>query len=220
MRTLRAQVLNAIREKILQRKLLPGERLVEREIAVELGVSRTPVRECMPVLELEGLVETVPGNGVVVRRITSREVRESLEVRSALDALAVSQAAERRTEEDLVYLEAALRLFDLAVSGGDAQRITAADSKFHDAIYQASHNTVLVTVRDAFALYEGFYFHPDFYRYTQEAFQRSLARHTEMLAAIKNREPAEAERVARQHVFEALELVCEDRAPLEPEEQG
>jgi DNA-binding GntR family transcriptional regulator len=171
------------------------------------------------VLELEGLVENIAGHGVFVRQISGREVSESLEVRSALDALAVALAAERRTEEDLVHLEAALRLFDLALASGDDKRIMAADSRFHDAIYQAAHNTVLLTVRDAFALYEGFYFHPDFYRYNEDAFRRSLQRHTEMAEAIRSRQPAEAERISRQHLTEALELVREDTEAATPQEK-
>jgi len=214
MQTLRSQVLNAIRDMILQRKLPPGERLVERALCEELGVSRTPVRECYPVLEMEGLVENFPGLGVVVRSITLREVKEALEVRDALDAFAVSRAATQRTDEDLVHLEAALRLNELAVSAGDEARISATDGDFHAKIYQAAHNSVLISVRDAFALYEGFYFHPDFYRYTKEAFARSLRRHREMFGAIKEQNPEAAEKASRQHIQEAVKLLHEDKGDV------
>jgi len=207
MRTLREQVMAALRERILGRSLKPGAHLVESDLAAELGVSRTPVRECLRVLEMEGLVENSPGFGVVVRSITAREVRESLLVRSALDSLAIREAAQWRTEEDLVLLEADYRLFELAVRAGDDGRIKDADSAFHARIFAAAHNTVLLNVRNAFALYESFYFHPDFYRYTAEAFERSLSKHKTMLEAIGQRDADQAARLAREHIEEALTLL-------------
>ena len=210
MTTLREQVLATLRERVLGRQLKPGARLVESELAAELGVSRTPVRECLRVLEMEGLVENSPGFGVIVRTISTREVREALLVRSALDSLAIREAARSRTEEDLVMLEADYRLLELAVRAGDERRIKEADSAFHARIFAAAHNTVLVNVRNAFALYESFYFHPDFYRYTPGAFKRSQSRHKAMLEAVRAQDADQAALVAQQHIEEALALLRTD----------
>lgn len=214
--TLRQQVLIALRDKILRRELMPGERLIERELAAELSVSRTPIRECLLVLEMEGLAEISPGLGVVVRNITSRQVREALAVRAALDALAGREAAQNHTDEDLALIEVAFRVFDLAFRALDKDRITRADSQFHARIYDAAHNSVLTTVRTAFALYEGFYFHGDFYRYTPEAFARSRKRHHQMLEAIASRDPGAAERASVLHLEEAAELVRDEEENAGP----
>ena len=91
-------------------------------------------------------------------------------------------------------------------------RIALADSQFHRRIYEAAHNGVLISVRDGFALYEGFYFHGDFYRYTPEAFAQSLKRHRQMMEAIARREAGAAEQAARRHMQEATKLVHDGQA--------
>ena len=207
MQTLRQTVLTALREKILRRELRPGDRLVERELAAELGVSRTPVRECLLVLQMEGLADTAPGLGVVVRDIAGGEVREALAVRGALDALAAREACEQRREEDLVLLEAALRLHELALRDLDLDHVAEADREFHARVYAAAHNDTLAGVRSRFALYESFYFHGDVYRFTPPALARSLSRHREILAAIAARDAETAQRATQLHIQEAVALV-------------
>jgi DNA-binding GntR family transcriptional regulator len=209
--TLRESVLTALRERILRRELRPGDRLVERELAAELGVSRTPVRECLLVLQMEGLADTAPGLGVVVRDIASGEVREALAVRGALDALAAREACEQRREEDLVLLEAALRLHELALRELDLDHIAHADREFHARIYAAAHNGTLAGVRSRFALYETFYFHGDVYRFTPPALARSLSRHRQILSAIGARDAQAAERATSLHIQEAVALVRDTR---------
>lgn len=152
MEILREQVLAALQEKILHGKIKPGERLVERSLAEELGVSRTPVRESFPVLEQQGLVRNSPGLGVVVRQINVREIRDSLEVRDVLDALAARRSAENRSDEDVVLIEAAMQLHDLAVARGEDKAIVETDSLFHARIHEAAANGVLLNVRNAFIL--------------------------------------------------------------------
>jgi DNA-binding GntR family transcriptional regulator len=210
-RTRRERVHTALREQILRRELVPGQRLVERELAAALGVSRTPVRECLLLLQMEGLADTFPGLGVVVREINCREVREALAVRGALDALAAQEACRKRNDDDLLLIEAALRSHELALQSPDSTRIALADSQFHARIYEAAHNGVLMTVRRGFALYEGFYFHGDFYRYTPEAFAQSLKRHRQILRAIAQRNAAAAGRAADRHIQDAAELVHDGR---------
>lgn len=207
METLRQQVLIALRDKILRRELGSGARLVERELAAELGVSRSPVRECLLILQMEGLAEVSPGLGVVVRAITSQQVREALRVRDQLDALAAREAALNHTDEDLVLIEANFRLFELAYKAGDRGRISRTDSKFHESIYNGAHNGVLSDVRLGFPLYESFYFDRDFYSYAPTDFARSLERHHQMMVTISEGNADGAERASRLHIEEAIELV-------------
>lgn len=209
--TLRQQVLIELRDKILRRELGSGARLVERELAAELGVSRSPVRECLLILQMEGLAEFSPGLGFVVRKITSRQVREALQVREQIDALAARQAAENHTDEDLVHIEADFRLWELACKSGDRERMSRTDSKFHESVYNAAHNGVLSDVRIGFPLYESFYFDRDFYAYTPDDFSQSLARHREMLEAISSGDADAAETASRLHIREAIELVRDSK---------
>ena len=98
-------VFETLRDAIITQVLKPGERLMEIQLADEMGVSRTPVREAIRKLELEGLVVMVPRKGAYVAGVSMKDIHEVYEVRSALEMLAVTLAAERITEEELDALE-------------------------------------------------------------------------------------------------------------------
>ena len=105
---LRDVVFNTLRQGILRGLLPPGLRLMEIQLAKQLGVSRTPVREAIRMLELEGLVTTIPRKGAEVAEITPKDLQDVLEVRCALEALAVELACKTITDEDLQRLRAVL----------------------------------------------------------------------------------------------------------------
>ena len=104
---LRDVVFNTLRQAILKGELKPGERLMEIQLAKKLGVSRTPVREAIRKLELEGLVLMIPRKGAEVAEITAQDLEDVLEVRGALEELAVKDACEHITDEQLVELQKA-----------------------------------------------------------------------------------------------------------------
>lgn len=133
-------VFKTLRQAILTGQLEPGERLMEIQLAKRLGVSRTPIREAIRKLELEGLVTMVPRKGARVAQITQKSMKDVLEVRVALDALAVQLACERITEEELEHLRWAGAEFERAVRTKDATQIAQADVVFHDCILKASGN--------------------------------------------------------------------------------
>lgn len=137
---LRDVVFNTLRKAILTGKLKPGERLMEVHLADRLGVSRTPIREAIRKLELEGLVIMIPRRGAEVARITEKSLRDVLEVRRALDILSVELACERITREDIQRLFEACRAFEQADKGKDASVIAKADVAFHDIIVEAAGN--------------------------------------------------------------------------------
>lgn len=137
---LRDEVFNTLREKILKGVLKPGERLMEIHLADQLGVSRTPIREAIRMLELEGLVKMVPRKGAQVAKISREDLQDVLEVRKALDTLAVKLACERITEEEIVRLKEAEDAFEKALASEDATEIAEADVAFHDVIQAASKN--------------------------------------------------------------------------------
>ena len=141
---LRDVVFNTLRQAILTGELKPGERLMEIHLAERLGVSRTPIREAIRKLELEGLVTMIPRRGAEVAQITEKSMSDVLEVRRALDALCVELACDRITEEELARLEQACSDFEAAVKTRDNKVIAQADVKLHDIIVQATVNSRLI----------------------------------------------------------------------------
>ncbi|MCM1189666.1 MAG: GntR family transcriptional regulator [bacterium] len=141
---LRDVVFNTLRKAILTGELKPGERLMEIHLANRLGVSRTPIREAIRKLELEGLVTMIPRRGAEVAQITEKSMTDVLEVRRALDALCAELACDRITGAGLENLRTACDAFEAAVRTGDAKKIAQADVALHDIIVQATGNQRLI----------------------------------------------------------------------------
>lgn len=141
---LRDVVFNTLRKAILTGELKPGERLMEIHLANKLGVSRTPIREAIRKLELEGLVIMIPRRGAEVAQITEKSLKDVLEVRRALDALCVELACDRISAEEQEQLKKACDEFVRATETKDATIIAKADVAFHDIIVQATGNQRLI----------------------------------------------------------------------------
>ena len=135
---LRDVVFNTLRQAILTGELKPGERLMEIHLANKLGVSRTPIREAIRKLELEGLVTMIP------RRGAEKSMNDVLEVRRAMDALCVELACDRITTEELQELKKACDNFEAAVKTKDVKQIAQADVALHDIIVEATGNQRLI----------------------------------------------------------------------------
>ena len=143
---LRDVVFNTLRKAILTGQLKPGERLMEVHLANRLGVSRTPIREAIRKLELEGLVLMIPRKGAEVARISEKSLREVLEVRRSLEELATELACQRMEDEALLELEEAQENFRSAVQKGDLMNIAETDEHYHDVIYHGTGNSRLVQI--------------------------------------------------------------------------
>ena len=141
---LRDVVFNTLRQEILTGKLKPGERLMEIHLANKLGVSRTPIREAIRKLELEGLVIMIPRRGAEVAQITLKSLQDVMEVRRALDVLAVELACERMGQEALDSLYQACENFRAAVKTKDTRKLAEADVTFHDKIVLSTGNARLI----------------------------------------------------------------------------
>ncbi len=137
---LRDVVFKTLRQGILRGELKPGERLMEIHLANKLGVSRTPIREAIRKLELEGLVTMIPRRGAEVAQITEKSMSDVLEVRCALDELSVVLACERMTEEEKINLKMACEEFEKAIETKDVAKIAKADVAVHEIIYEATRN--------------------------------------------------------------------------------
>ena len=145
---LRDVVFNTLRQAILTGELKPGERLMEIHLADQLGVSRTPIREAIRKLELEGLVTMIPRRGAEVAQITEKSMNDVLEVRRAVDALCVELACERITEEELQRLSEACDAFaeeaKKCEKEKDVKLLAQKDVALHDIIVQATGNQRLI----------------------------------------------------------------------------
>jgi len=143
---LRELVFAAMREAIVKGELKPGERLMEVQLAEEMGVSRTPVREAIRKLELEGLVVMVPRKGAYVAGLTLKDAANVFEIRGSLEGLAAALAAERITEEEINDLDRVLE--DIAKAGekGDVDTIIKKDMEFHQKLFSATRNERLAQI--------------------------------------------------------------------------
>jgi len=143
---LREIVCEVLRDAIRGGVLKPGEWLKENDLADELLVSRTPVREAIRKLEQEGYVVTVPRRGAYVASVSIRDINEIFEIRAALEALACELAAERITDEEQERLERLLVAIGRAIEEHDIERIVQTDIEFHELLYQAARNERLLVI--------------------------------------------------------------------------
>ncbi len=145
--------INALRGKILEGELKPGERMVELELSAQLSVSRTPIRIALGELEKEGLLEHLPTRGFRVRQFTVQEIANAVDVRGALEGMAARLAAEQGlSPETSSELQACIsegrELLDKAQSDGhliDAARWVPMNARFHNALVLAARNTTLAS---------------------------------------------------------------------------
>jgi DNA-binding GntR family transcriptional regulator len=197
-----------LRAAIVEGVLKPGERLMEIQLAEELGVSRTPVREAIRKLELEGFVVMVPRRGTYVADLSIRDVNEVYEVRTALDILAAGLAAERITEEELEQMERILVQIGKYIEEGNMEAIVDADGQFHDILYQASRNDRLVGIinnlreqltrfRSISMAYPG-------------RLKNTLEEHSRLVEAIAMRDADLAKRLAAEHMENAEQTLLQD----------
>ncbi len=195
---LRDVVFNTLRQAILKGELAPGERLMEIQLAERLGVSRTPIREAIRKLELEGLVLMIPRKGAEVARISEKSLRDVLEVRRSLEELAIELACQRMTEDEVTELEQAQEQFKEAVSSGDAMRIAESDEAYHDVIYKGTYNDRLVQILNN--LREQMYRYRLEYIKDEDKRQILLLEHDNILKAVKQRKVEEAKEAMREHI--------------------
>ena len=205
---LRDVVFNTLRQAILRGELKPGERLMEIQLANKLGVSRTPIREAIRKLELEGLVLMIPRKGAEVAEITEKNMRDVLEVRKALEELAVQLACEKITQEELEELEKAGENFKKVLKRSkDITEVAEADVRFHDVIYMATDNQKLIHLLNK--LREQMYRYRVEYLKNPDVHEQLTQEHEEIVYHIKRREKVEATAVTCQHIDNQVSAVTD-----------
>ena len=209
---LREVVCETLREAIRSGVLKPGERLMEIQLADELGVSRTPVREAMRKLELEGYVIMLPRRGTYVANISIRDINEVFEIRTTLDALASGLAAERITEEELEQLERLLVSIGENIETRNMKKVVEDDMEFHDILYKASRNQRLVGIisnlreqmtrfRSMSMSYPG-------------RLKKTLEEHSRLVEAIAQRDVELAQKLAVEHMENSEQTLLIDMEEL------
>lgn len=204
---LRELVLEAIREAIISGILKPRERLMEIQLAEELGVSRTPIREALRELELEGFIVMVPRKGAYVADMTFKDIADIFEIRAALEGLAAGLAAERITDEEMEDMERHLVEKADAIACGDMERLVEVDTSFHESIYQASRNDrlkgIINNLREQIQRF----------RATSLAYpgrmKQSLEEHRAIVEAIHARDVVLARQLTQEHIENAEQSMIE-----------
>ena len=202
---LRDVVFNTLRQAILTGELKPGERLMEIHLANKLGVSRTPIREAIRKLELEGLVKIIPNKGAYVTGITPKDVQDIYMIRSILEGMCARWATEHITPEQIEQLEEIVLLseFHLKKDKDKVVQVSDLDGKFHHVLYEASNSRIMEHTLS------------DFHKYVKMArmlsvgaknrAEKSIEEHKAILEAIKKGDADEAERLANLHIMHVME---------------
>lgn len=196
--SLTSKIFLILREEILNGKYAEGEKLVEAKLAEDLGVSRTPVREALKQLEVEGIVENLPNRGVVVLGISNQDIEDIYEIRYAIEGIAAKWAAERITNEELEALKETYELMEFYTFKKDLHKFAEINTKFHEIIYKATKSKFLEQALK------------DFQYYMKKMRKRSLQvegrinislmEHKEILDAFVARDKEWAERALTVHV--------------------
>jgi DNA-binding GntR family transcriptional regulator len=201
--SLRGRVFNLLRNDILNGKYDPGESLIETRLSEELGVSRTPIRESIRQLELEGLVQSIPNKGAVVKGVSAQDIEDIYTIRMLIEGLAARWAVEKITPAELAELKEAVDLEEFYTNKNDSNHLLIFDSKFHDIIFKASKSKPLMHTLSTF------------HHYVQRARNASmkspvrarevLEEHRAILKAFIDKDPDQAERLTTEHIRNASE---------------
>ncbi len=200
--SLSGRVFHTIRKDILSGKYSVNEELKEKTIGEELGVSRTPVREALRQLELEGLVSIIPNKGAYVVGITLKDIKDIYEIRSLLEGLCAKWAAVHITKEQLEELEENIFLSEFHASKENWEQMVELDNRFHEILFEASDSKELIHVLK------------DYHQYVQRVRTITLGdanrvkactkEHKLIVEALKNHDSDMAQNATRQHIISTI----------------
>ena len=202
---LRDVVFNTLREAILRGDLVPGERLMELQLAAKLGVSRTPIREAIRMLEQEGLAITIPRKGAIVAGMTEKDMQDVLEIREALEELSVQVACDKITAEEIAKLHRNMKNFEQSLKSGDLKQMAQADVEFHDVIYQATDNPKLINMLNN--LREQMYRYRVEYLKNPQNHEQLLLEHEAIYKGIVQKDKHAVTNMIRKHISNQVAVV-------------
>ena len=201
-------VYETVCEWIITGTLKPGEKILDTELAEYFGVSRTPVREALQILEKQKLVRMIPGKTTIVTDIDLEDIEKCYRPLAEVQAIAASMAAEKITKEELVKLENEVIAFSEASKNDDALQAINHDSRFHEIIIDASDNEYISDFSHMLILHiqriKYHYFHLSGYR------ELSAGEHKEILEAIKNKDSSLSHDLMRTHWLNSMDRSIKD----------
>ena len=202
---LRDVVFNTLREAILKGELKPGERLMELQLAAKLGVSRTPIREAIRMLEQEGLAVTIPRKGAEVAKMTEKDMEDVLLIRCSLEDLAVRLSCDKISAAELQELRIAMEDFEKKTKSDNVVEIAKADVTFHDILYKAADNPKLLLLLNN--LREQMYRYRVEYLKDKNIYGRLIEEHRQMYDAIMSKDKERVADYVEKHLHNQAEAV-------------
>lgn len=196
-----------IQNDILNGRYQPGESLIETKLSEEIGVSRTPIREAFRQLELEGLVQSIPNKGVIVKGISKQDIEDIYTIRMMIEGLAARWATEKITPPELAEMKEAIELEEFYTMRGDIDHLLQSDTRFHDIIYRASKSAPLIHTLSTFHHYVQRA--RNFSLSTPGRAQKVLDEHKAILQAIIDNDADKAEKLTTEHVGNASRNLLE-----------
>jgi len=218
-RTLGEDVYNELKERIVTGRIPPGERLMYETLTVELGISKSPLKEAFLRLEREGLVEIVPRRGTFVRRFDTREVQELYQIREVLEGLSARLASLNATDEDIRNLEECCELLEEGLAEEDTNKCLKADLAFHNAVVGASGNEHLGKLIREHVLTNLFAIAGEGNTYV-ELSEGALRWHRSIIDAVKGRDPDLAEERMKEQLVVGREQILRFVASRDKESTG
>ncbi|WP_319583085.1 GntR family transcriptional regulator [uncultured Pseudodesulfovibrio sp.] len=201
----KAVIYTCLRDWILYTTLMPGQKLNERDLAQQFGVSRTPLREVLQLLAIQGLLNIRPRQGIFVAPIETNFVREVFEVRLPLEKAVARLAAERATTKDIKELRVLSDLSEEALKSGSYAEGIRLDAAFHDALSKASNNLVLRQTRESLHNVCLRYWYLILDRYQPD--EIDLSAHLRLVEAVEERDSEKAAEIHGLHVSHFLQLL-------------
>lgn len=202
---LRDVVFQTLRAAILKGDLRPGERLMELQLAAQLGVSRTPIREAIRMLEQEGLAVTIPRKGAEVAKMTEKDMEDVLQIRCSLEELAVRLSCQNIRSEELQELYVAMEQFEEKTKTDNVVEIAKADVNFHDILYKASDNPKLLFLLNN--LREQMYRYRVEYLKDRTIYPQLIEEHKCLYEALAAKDAEHASAYTRRHLENQAEAV-------------
>ena len=205
-----------LRSAILEGKINPGSRLVERALAEKMGISRTPVHEALNVLVAEKLVKKMPNNGFVVARIEENDIIQLYTIRMHLETLAVQWALPNLTPKTINRLKKNVARMEKCILKSDMGGAVEADSQFHQTILYESQNNVLVDFVELLQRNVRLYRMYSFSLPGRSA--QITAEHKEIIETLEKRDEAQAAECMKKHLNNAMSSILFSLKPSEENE--
>jgi len=199
---LNQKVYRILKAEIIEGSLKPGTKLLENNIAKQLGISRTPIREALRELAAEGFVKMNPNQGVVVSNASVEDVQEVLQIRGVLEGLAARLATKMINEEEIKELEKYQKRMEYYTNKDDVLAFSEMDTEFHELILNICGNNRLIQIRKNLS--------DQAHRYQIRSLsvpgrlKYSLKEHQEIVEALKRKNPEQADRLSQKHIENVL----------------